>query len=503
MICLRCLSLLVCLLPLYACSMAPKYVQPASPVSEQWPDAYLPGEKLAEADERRAADMHWRECFLDGDMQRLIALALLHNRDLRVSALNIEKARAMYQIQRAEQLPSIGASGSLTESDVPGDVSMTGKRTFSREYSLGVGISAFELDFFGRIQSLKDAALEEYLGTEEAWRSARLSLIAQVASSVISLVADRERHDLAKDTLVSQQASYDMIRRRHEEGVSSELDLRQAQISVDTARVDLARYAGQEGIDLAALSLLTGVQVTPDMIKARRLSEIRLCRDIPVGLTTDVLLRRPDILQAEHLLKSANANIGAARANFFPRISLTLFTGSVTDTLERVLNSHAGMWSTMPEIFLPIFEGGRNIANLKASETQKKIAIAQYEQAIQAAFRETSEALILRVSLANRLAAQQSLAEAASSAYRLSTLRYEQGVDSYLNVLDSQRSTYSAQMAVVTARAEQEQNLVMLFKALGGGTATEDANPERALDSVPETDPRQTEQQQQQAAQQQ
>ena len=366
-------------------------------------------------------------------------------------------------------MPGIEAMGESSNKGLPADLSSRGERTVSRQDSVMVGMSSYELDFFGRIQSLKDQALETYLGTEEAYRSAHITLVSEVAMAYLTLVADRERLTIAQDTLKSQRASYDMIKRRFDVGVSSELDLRQAQTSVDTARVDIARYTGQVAQDLTALGVLVGTKVTPDMLPAQSLSDLPLWPELPVGLPSDVLLRRPDILQAEHALKAANANIGAARANFFPRITLTAGIGTASNDLSNLFDGGTGMWNFLPQIRLPLFEGGRNVANLRVSEADKKIAVANYEKTIQNGFREVADALILRISLANQLTAQESLFKATSETYRLSGERYNQGIDSYLAVLDSQRAMYSSQLNLVTVRENREQNLIQLYRALGGG----------------------------------
>lgn len=459
---------LAVLLP--GCSMAPNYVRPEAPVAQAWPDDFMPkGTVLAQPSEAVAADIGWKQFFTDPHLQRIIELALNNNRDLRVSALNIERARGLYQIQRADLLPGIEATGESSNKGLPADLSSRGERTVSRQDSVMVGMSSYELDFFGRIQSLKDQALETYLGTEEAYRSAHITLVSEVAMAYLTLVSDRERLNIAQDTLKSQKASYDMIQRRFDVGVSSELDLRQAQTSVDTARVDIARYTGQVAQDLTALGVLVGTKVTPDMLPAQSLSDLPLWPDLPVGLPSEILLRRPDILQAEHALRAANANIGAARANFFPRITLTAGIGTASNDLSSLFDGGTGMWSFLPQISLPLFEGGRNVANLRVSETDKKIAVANYEKAIQNGFREVADALILRISLANQLKAQESLFEATSETYRLSGERYNQGIDSYLAVLDSQRAMYSSQLNLVTVRENREQNLIQLYRALGGG----------------------------------
>lgn len=472
--------LLTLLMLLSACTMAPTYVRPENPVGDKWPEIPVPegievpateADSTVQTDGKDlvTAEISWKEFFVDEHLQKLIGLALENNRDLRVSALNIERARGMYQIQRADLLPSVNATGDSTNNLVSAELSATGKQVESHQHNLGVGINSFELDFFGRVQSLKNEALEKYLATEEAHKASRISLVSNVAGAYLALLSDRERLQLASDTLLSQQYSYGMIKKRYELGVSSELDLRQAQISVDTARVDIARYTGQVAMDMTALSLLVGGQVSKDMLPQKPLSSLVMLQELPVGLPSRVLLQRPDIVQAEHSLRASNANIGAARANFFPRISLTAFTGTASDDLTNLFQGPTGTWTFLPQISLPIFQGGRNLATLRVSEADKKIAVANYEKSIQTAFQEVSDALIQKTALAAQTAAQESLTHATSEAYRLSQERYNQGVDSYLTVLDSQRSMYTSQFNLVTVRSNLELNRITLYKVLGGG----------------------------------
>lgn len=481
----------VAALCLGACSLAPRYERPPAPVEASWPDHVLPegylpaGEGLAAPSSRLAADIGWKHFFSDAHMRELIALALANNRDLRVTALNIERARALYRIQRAEQLPGVSATGEESAQSAPGVLSTTGERAVSHQYSVGAGLSDWELDFFGRVQSLKEAALEDYLASEEALNSARLSLVAATAAAYLNLAADRERLEITRGTLENQQASYEMIRRRRELGVSSELDLWQAQTSVDAARVDIARYTSRTARDLTALSTLVGVRISPEMLPARTLGELPMSTDIPAGLSSSVLLRRPDILQAEHLLKAANATIGAARANFFPRITLTAFAGTAGPELSDLFDGGTGLWRFTPRIQLPLFEGGRSIARLKVAETDKAIAVAAYEKAIQTAFQEVSDALILRATLARELKAQESLTHAATQAYNLSRERYRLGIDSYLAVLDSQRFMYSSQQNLITVRLNRELNQILLYKTLGGGWTADDAPATPEAESLP------------------
>ncbi|GHD61289.1 AdeC/AdeK/OprM family multidrug efflux complex outer membrane factor [Jeongeupia chitinilytica] len=454
-------------------SMAPNYQRPAAPVEASWPQgAAYPA---APADGRQFAETAWRDYFSDPKLQQVISLALANNRDLRVAALNIEKARAQYQISRADLFPSIRASGSGTGQRTPGSLSGTGSPEISHQYSAGLGFASYEIDLFGRVQSLKDAALEQFFATEEARRSAQISLIAEVASAYLTLAADNDRLRLAQDTLKSQRESFELTRKRFDLGVASELDVRQAQTSVESARVDVAKFTGLIAQDGNALTLLLGTRLPAELQPSASVDSVTALRDVPGGLPSDVLLSRPDIVQAEHQLKSANANIGAARAAFFPSITLTASAGSASASLGDLFKAGSGAWSFMPQISIPIFEGGRNIANLDAAKADEKIAVAQYEKSIQSAFREVSDALADRGTLDEQVSAQQALVDASAKSYTLSQARYGKGVDSYLNVLDSQRSLYSAQQGLISIRLSRQANLVTLYKVFGGGGQEEAA----------------------------
>ncbi|MEE9927257.1 AdeC/AdeK/OprM family multidrug efflux complex outer membrane factor [Microvirgula aerodenitrificans] len=464
------LSALAAALLLSGCiSMAPTYHRPAEPVDAAWPQGPAYPKEASPADATPAADIGWRDFFVDERLKRLIALALDNNRDLRVAALNIEKARAQYQIQRADLFPSINAQGAGTGQRTPGSLSTTGQALTTRQYSAGLGFSAYELDLFGRLTSLKNQALEQYFATEAARNSAQISLVAEVANAWLTLSADRERLRVAADTLKSQQSSYTLVQRRFELGSASALDLRQAQTSVDSARVDIAGFTAQVAQDENALALLVGMPVPQDLLPVESVERVAAVTDIPAGLPSTVLVRRPDVLQAEYQLKAANANIGAARAAFFPSITLTASGGTASNTLSGLFKAGSGAWSFAPQINLPIFSGGRNLANLDVAKTEEKIAVAQYEKAIQSAFREVADALAQRGTVNDQLDAQSSLVAATADAYRLSGARYDKGVDSYLNVLDSQRSLYSARQGLITVRLAQLANQVTLYKVLGGG----------------------------------
>ncbi|WP_428826548.1 AdeC/AdeK/OprM family multidrug efflux complex outer membrane factor [Azonexus sp. IMCC34842] len=444
-------------------TLAPDYSTPAAPVAAQWPGGVTTTVAAS------PAELGWESFFTDPKLRQLIALALANNRDLRVAGLNIEKARAQYQIQRADLFPSINASASGTNQRIPASLSNTGQAVISHEYSASLGFASYELDFFGRIRSLKDQVLYQFLATEEAQRSARISLIAEVANAYLTLAADSQRLKLAEETWRSQQASYALTKRRFELGSSSALDLHQAQTSVESARADVARYTGQLAQDRNALVLLAGNDLPEEMLQTDALASVSGIADIPAGLPSAHLQRRPDVLQAERQLQAANANIGAARAAFFPSVSLTASGGSASNQLAELFGSGSAAWRFVPQISLPIFDAGRIRANLDVAKVQEQISLAQYEKAIQTAFREVADTLVQNVPLQQQLEAQQALVEATSASHRLSRARFDKGVDSYLSVLDSQRAEYAAQQNLITVRLANYGNRVTFYKVMGGG----------------------------------
>ena len=465
-----CLGLLSLTLLASGCSLAPNYQRPDLPVADAWPqNTPEPSTRATFSGAAQADLVGWRDFFTDPTLQTLLSMALENNRDLRVAVFNIQKARAQYRIQWADLVPHVNATGAGQVQRSLNPLSPTPDTAISRQYSSSFGLSTYEVDLFGRVQSLSDAALERYLATEEARRSAQIALLGEVAGAYLTLVADRERLNIAKETLTSQQASYNMIKQRYDSGVSSELDLKQAQTSVDSARVDIARYTGQLAKDTNALSLLVGAPLPASLSLAQSLDALPVWQEVPVGMPSEALLNRPDIRQYEHQLKAANANIGAARAKFFPSITLTAAAGVASNEFSRLFDSGLGTWSFLPTINLPIFTAGQNLANLRVSEAERDIAVAEYEKAIQNAFREVADALDQRSTLSEQLTAQDSLLKATTDTYKLSTARYEKGIDSYLGVLDSQRSMYAAQINLITVRAARDMNLINLYKALGGG----------------------------------
>ena len=453
---------------LSGCTLAPKYSRPAAPVPSSWPTGPAYEDTLAEPGAPTATATHWREFFADQRLQKLIEAALKNNLDLRAAALNVERARAIYGIQRVQLLPTVDAAGSYYKARIPFDLSGNEESPTVEQFDVNLGITAWEIDFFGRLRSLKDKALEEYLATEQGRRSVQISLVSEVAGAYLVYASDRERLKLAESTLAAQEASYNLIRRRHEVGLAGELDLRQAQTRVDAARVDTARFTRLVAQNENALNLLVGLPVSSELLP-EDLSSVSLRADISPGISSEVLLRRPDILQAENLLKAANANIGAARSAFFPRISLTAVFGTASGDLSRLFRPGQDAWTFAPQIVMPIFDA-RTWWALKTTKVDREIAVNQYEKSIQTAFREVANALATRGTVDDQLAAQQSLVDATSETYRLSNARYLKGIDNFLVVLDSQRSLYEAQQGLITMHLARLANQVKLYAVLGGGS---------------------------------
>ncbi|MBL0210386.1 MAG: efflux transporter outer membrane subunit [Holophagaceae bacterium] len=460
---IRVLPALPLLLAMAGCmSMAPKYLAPTLPVPSAWPGK-ASGQLEAAPAPQAASDISWQDFYLDARLRKVLDLALQNNRDLRIASLNTEKARAYYRIQRAELFPALSALGSVSRQKTS-----SSDATAETQYNVALGVSAWELDFFGRVRSLKARALEQYLATEQARRSAQISLLGETANAYLTLAADRESLKFARETLLSEESSSKLIRRRFEVGVSSELDVNRAQISLETAREDAARFTSIVAQDENALNLLAGTTVPKELLP-EDLRSLNPLKDISPQLPAEVLTRRPDILMAENLLKAANANIGAARAAFFPRITLTAGVGTASSELSGLFKSGSGTWAFSPQILLPIFDMGARRANLKAVKADREIALAQYEKAIQVAFREVADALARRSTLEEQLAAHEALVQAMEGTHRLATARYQAGIDGYLSVLDAQRSLYAAQQGLIALRRTKYANMVTLYKVLGGG----------------------------------
>ncbi|MDN6875492.1 efflux transporter outer membrane subunit [Pseudomonas citronellolis] len=451
------LPLLLALLLGGCVNLAPDYQRPAAPVAAQWPGAAPAGASQADVD--------WREFFVDARLRDTVARALANNRDLRVAALNVEYQRAQYRIQRAELFPAVSASAEGTRQRALSD----GTTAVSSQYSVGLGVSSYELDLFGRLRNLKDAALEDYLALEQTRRSTQISLVAEVASAWMTLAADQQLLKLASDTHASQQKTYELVQRSHGLGGESGLSLAQARSTVESARAEAASYASQVEQDRNALELLVGERLDASLLPGDTGLDAALLVTVPAGLPSSLLQRRPDVLAAEHTLKAANADIGAARAAFFPSVSLTASGGSASGELSGLFKSGSRAWSFAPSISLPIFDAGSNQAGLDAAKITRDIDVANYEKALQTAFSEVADALSVRSHINERLDAQRELTAATDKSYDLSLALYKQGSDSFLEVLDAQRSLYSAQQTLISLELAEQVNRVTLYKVLGGG----------------------------------
>ncbi len=449
------------------CSLTPKYTRPNAPVPTDWPSGASYKNTSDANNITLASVLPWKEFITDERLQKIIETALQNNRDLRVAALNVEKTRSLYGIQRAELWPTLNAIGSGSKQHIPGDLSGTGDSMTTEQYSVNLGIISWELDFFGRIRSLKEAALEQYFATEQGRRSVQILIISEVANAYLTYAADQESLKLAQSTLEAQEAAYNLIRRRLEIGLSPELDLYQVQTRVDAARVDVIFYTRLVAQDETTLNLLVGTSVLNDLLPDT-LNSIGQTKEISVGISSEVLLSRPDILAAESQLKAINANIGAARAAFFPRVSLTTSIGTASGELSDLFKSGQDAWSFAPQIVMPIFDTRLKSA-LEVTKTDQEIAVALYEKSIQQAFKEVADALAVQGTVKAQLLAQQSLVNSVSETYRLSNTLYTSGIVSYLDVIDAQRSLYSAQQGLVSLRLARLANQIRLYTVLGGG----------------------------------
>ncbi|MDR3383199.1 efflux transporter outer membrane subunit [Cupriavidus basilensis] len=458
---------------LSGCTLAPVYERPAPPVATSFPAApegYAAAE-VKTGETRRASEIGWREFFRDPRLQVLIATSLDNNRDLRTAALRIEEARALYQVQRADLLPTVNATGGFNRSRTPALQSATGKPYVSEYFQAGAGVTSFELDFFGRVRSLSNAALSQYFATEEARRSAQISLVSEVAQAYLSERSFAEQYELAQNTLKTREYTLNLAKQRFDAGATSALDLRDNESLVAQARVSAAQLARQRAQAQNALEVLVGKPLgsIENLPAPMRLSDERIISDIPAGLPSDLLEQRPDIRQAEQLLLSANANIGAARAAFFPRITLTANAGAISPTFSSLFDSGTGAWSFAPQLVLPIFDYGRNLSNLDLTNVRKNIQIANYEKTIQTAFAEVADALVARGTLEEQVTSQELVRNAEAARYELSTMRFRNGVASQLDQLDSQRQLFAADQALIQARQLRLNNAIDLYRSLGGG----------------------------------
>ncbi len=447
-------------------NLAPDYQRPEAPVSEQWLPAAAANPSASAS---VPTDIEWQNFFTDNRLVRLQTLALINNRDLRLASLNVEKAQAQYRIERAASLPTIDASGSATHTRTSAATSTTGRSSINHEYSAQLGLSSYELDVFGRIQNLQDEALEDYLALTETRRSTQISLIAEVATGWLTLAADNQLLKLAEDTLASQRQSYDLTQRSHALGGSSGLEVAQAQTTVESARGDVAQYQSQVLQDRNALRLLVGSDIPDALLPAADAQSVAQLVQVPDELPSSLLQRRPDVLSAEHSLKSANIDIGAARAAFFPSITLTANAGSASSSLSGLFKTGSGAWSFAPSISVPIFDGGANRATLDSAKIENQIQIHTYQQTLQTAFKEVADALAVRSTLDERVAAQQAYTDASRKNYELADALYRGGSQSYLEALESQRSLYSAEQELISLRLTEQSNRVTLYRVMGGG----------------------------------
>ncbi|SDC70881.1 outer membrane protein, multidrug efflux system [Sphingomonas sp. YR710] len=461
-------------LALAGCDMAPRYARPALPVPPSLPTgpAYRPADQGG-ATEMAPADIAWRDFFTDPNLREVIALALANNRDLRIAVANVAQARALYRVQRADLLPTIAADANATWQKSSASTLSTaavaagGRR--SDVFSADIGLSSWEIDLFGRVRNLTKEAAENALASGDARAAAQVSLIAEVAGAWLTLASDQDGLRIAEDTVQAFGQTLELTRARFKSGISSELDVRQAQTSYDDARVQVARRTTLVAQDRNALDLLAGARVPDALLPAGLPAAGATIAALPAGLASDVLLRRPDIAEAEHRLRAANADIGAARAAFFPNISLTAALGSMSLGLSNLFAQGNGTWSVAPAASQTIFDFGRNKGNLRYSEATRDAALAQYEKAVQTGFREVADALATRGTIDRQIEAEASLRDAAAAGYKLSEARFRTGIDPFLTTLDSQRTLFTAEQGLIATRLAAQNNLVELYRSLGGG----------------------------------
>jgi multidrug efflux system outer membrane protein len=450
------------------CSLTPELVRPAAPVAPEFP----PHAAAPTNANRAAVDIGWREVFPDARLQALISSALENNRDLRTAALRIEEARAAYNIQSADLLPNVNAAASGTRARTPAGLSLTGRPAVGNIYQVGLSMASFELDFFGRVRSLNDAALAAYLATEEAQRAAQISLVAETAKAYLSELGAGEQLVLARRTLESREEGYKLGKQRFAVGATSALDLRLNETLVLSARVSVLQLQRQQAQAHNALTLLVGKPLG-DMPVGEDLSSQNVVTTIPAGLPSDLLTNRPDIRAAESRLVAANANIGAARAAFFPRISLTAGLGTASPALSGLFDSGSMSWSFAPQLTLPIFDAGRNRGNLDLAVVRRDLAVTDYERTIQTAFREAADALVARGTLDEQVEAQRQTREAQADRLNLVDQRFRAGVASTLDMLDAQRELFTAEQTLVQTRLQRLTNAVDVYRTLGGGLKVE------------------------------
>lgn len=452
---IRSIFIFVAALALTGCTMIPKYSRPAATIAPRFPGTS--GTNAAPA----ASDIRWENFFAEDRLKTLIGLALTNNLDFRVAALNVEQSRAQYRITRSASFPTVDAGGSFTRAYASG--------VTANNWSASIGTTVYEVDFFGRVRSLNRQALEKFFATGEARRSAQISLVSEVASQYFTLRQAQTQLELAQQTLAAVQESYALNKATFDAGASSEVDLRTAEAQVQTAKINVLTYERRIAQAENYLTLLVGRPLPADLPAPRPFDETNLVAEIPAGLPSELVQRRPDILEAEHTLLAANANIGAARAAFFPTVTFTASAGTTSSQFAQLFAAGTGLWSFSPQITLPIFTGGQNRADLDAAKISTRIEVANYQKAIETAFREVADALVATRSYTEQLAEQSKLIDAQQRRFDLATARYRQGDTGYLDVLSAQQDLYSAQQSQLETRLNQLASQISLYQALGGG----------------------------------
>ncbi|MEL7581359.1 efflux transporter outer membrane subunit [Pseudoalteromonas sp. D15MCD-2] len=454
------ISVSVAALMLSACNMAPDREQRELPVAQNYDIQGTAGDINA---------LNWQSFFSNAQLQQLIALTLENNKDIKTAALNVQQVRAMYQIEDSALYPSIDLNASGTRQRLPADLSGTGQATISENYSATVGLTAYEIDLWGKVRNQSEQALQNLYSAEYSLTSVRISLISELVNAWLNYATDKELLALANETLKSQQESLELTRKTFALGAASQLTLSQLESTVATAKVDIANYQRLLKRDKNALDFLVGKTVTADLLPSESIDDVLSLPDVPVGLPSELLTQRPDIKAAEHDLLAANANIGVAKAAFYPSISLTANAGTASADLSNLFDSGSGTWSFVPSVNLPIFNMGRNQANLDVAKAQQEIAITSYEQTIQQAFKEVSDALADREGYMHQLDALNDLYQSNELSFTLSDARFQKGADSYLQVLDAQRNWYSAGQQLILGKQAYLASQINLYKALGGG----------------------------------
>jgi len=456
-----------------ACTSPPKLVDlrgaDPTPASTVIAASYPQAEPTAVAEQPSIAVLGWQEFFADPALKSLIQLGLDNNRDLRTAALNIQRAQAQYQIRRADQLPTVNASGSVSQRGVPSINRFGPFDDRVTDYSVNLGTTSYEVDLWGRVANLKDAALQSYLASQSNQQTVQISLIGQIAQAYLSLGFNQAQLNLAEQTLKAQQDSLSLNRKRLDAGISSAVPVRQSEISVENARLAIGNFKTQIEQDKNLLNLLVGQTVPAELLPRRAPQQITSTAALSTGLPSDLLRNRPDLAQAEFNLKAAGANIAAARAAFYPSISLSGNLGLSSIRAGDLFTKDAFSYSFGPSISLPIFDGGARRANLDISKVDQQLALTAYEQAIQSAFREVADVLAERATLQERIDAQTRLVDATRGNYELSQARFKAGLDSFLNVLDAQRGLFSAEQSLISLQQSSLLTQVNLYKALGGG----------------------------------